>query len=84
MKPTLCGTSDKDNMTKDQLTMWQSMTDIMNDLRQLCVTSERVGYKVIENLTSQETVLEGIKYDTMPRKYDANGEQVEPLWWEEA
>lgn len=84
LKPTLFGTSDKDNMTSDQLTAWQSMTDIASSLRQLCVTSERVGYATIESHTSNEAVLEGIKWDTMPRKYDIDGVHVEPMWWEEA
>jgi len=84
LAPTFAGTSDKDNMTAGQLAVWQSMTDIKHGLGKLCQTSESVGYQVIENLTSKETILESIEYDTMPRKYDADGEQVEPLWWEEA
>ena len=82
MKPTLCGTSDKDNMTADQLAVHQSMTDIMNDLKNLCVTAERVGYATIDNLTSKETILERIQFDDMPRKYDVDGQLLEPLWWE--
>ena len=82
MKPTLFGTSDKDNMTADQLAVHQSMTNIMNDLKNLCVTSERVGYATIDNLTSEETILEKLQYDDMPRKYDADGQLTDHTWWE--
>lgn len=82
MKPTLFGTSDKDSMTDSQLAVHQSMTDIMNDLKTLCKTSENVGYKTIDQLTSEETVLEQIKSDAIPRKYDAEGQLLETLWWE--
>lgn len=82
MKPTLFGTSDKDNMTADQLAVHQSMTDIMNDLKNLCVTAERVGYATIDYFTSKEAILERIQFDDMPRKYDVDGQLLEPLWWE--
>ena len=82
MTSSLAGTSDTDKMTADQLAMWQCMTDINKALRQLSKDCERVGYRAIDDMTSEQSALDWIECDSTPRKYERNGEVADHYWWE--
>ena len=82
MTSSLSGTSDTDKMTADQLAMWQCMTDINKALRQLSKDCERVGYRAIDDMTSEQSALDWIECDSTPRKYERNGEVADHYWWE--
>ena len=82
MTSSLSGTSDKDKMTAEQLAMWECMTDINKALRQLSKDCERVGYRAIDDMTSEQSALDWIKCDSMPRKYERNGVVADHYWWE--
>ena len=82
MTSSLAGTSDTDKMTAGQLAMWQCMTDINKTLRQLSKDCERVGYQVMDDMTSEQSALDWIECDSTPRKYDVNGVVTDMVWWE--
>ena len=82
MTSSLAGTSDTDKMTAGQLAMWQCMTDINKALRQLSKDCERVGYQVMDDMTSEQSALDWIECDSQPRKYDVNGVVTDMVWWE--
>lgn len=82
MSSSYAGTSDKGNMTAGQLAMWQCMTDINKTLRQLSKDCERVGYQVMDDMTSARSALDWIECDSQPRKYDVNGVVTDMVWWE--
>lgn len=82
LQPTYAGTSDKGEMTAGQLAMWQCMTDINKALRQLSKDCERVGYQVMDDMTSEQSALDCIDCDSQPRKYDVNGVVTDMVWWE--
>lgn len=76
------GTSDTDNMSKEQYDAYNKMSNMSSFLRNLCRDLARVGYDAIDDFTSEERIVELLtEYDA--RKYDKNGNVVEFLWWAE-
>jgi hypothetical protein len=82
LQPTYAGTSDKGEMTAGQLGTWECMTDINKALRRLSQDCERVGYKCMDDMTSEQCALDEIECDSQPRKYDVNGVVTDMVWWE--
>lgn len=59
-------------------------SEITGELRRLCRNLARVGYASIDAYTSEDYALETIDGDSLPRKYDEDGDCVDPVWHDRA